>query len=79
MRKTRRNRTPKAERKNDYPVLRKYRGRSYDNAVCKNAEFVEETVKDFSIKFKKNVGCKNLRADGSSHCSKCSKKHNAKK
>lgn len=41
------------------------------NDVCKNASFVKDEVKKTLI----NVGCKNLRVDGSSHCTDCSYKH----
>ena len=76
MRKTKRNRTLKEDRKNDYPVIRKYKGKNYDNAVCKNAEFVKEKLeKDIAIEVIVNKGCKNLRADASSHCAPCSKKY----
>lgn len=42
------------------------------NDVCKNKELVPD--KDIQGQFV-NIGCKNLRANGSSRCSECSKKH----
>lgn len=45
-----------------------------ENAVCKNAKFVKQ---ESGVEV--NEGCKNLRANGSSRCSKCSEKHNGKK
>jgi len=75
MRKTRRNRTLKDLRKNDYPILKRYK----DNDVCKNAIFEKEKIPDTTLEIDINKGCKNLRANGSSRCEKCSKKYNAKK
>lgn len=67
MRKTKRNRTPKELRNNDYPVVREYKGKSYDNDVCKNKIMEQDKYLAWH-----NVGCTNLRANGSSHCEQCS-------
>jgi hypothetical protein len=61
------------------PTLSQLRRKNFKNDVCKNASFVEEAVEGFAVKIKVNKGCKNLRADGSSRCEKCSKKNNEKK
>ncbi|MEI6580838.1 MAG: hypothetical protein WCO07_01555 [bacterium] len=44
-----------------------------ENEVCKNAEYITKN------KQLVNVGCKNLRENGSSHCSDCSYKYAVKK
>lgn len=60
-------------------MRKKYKTKSLENAVCKNAIFVEEKLKDIAVKTIVNKGCNNLRANGSSHCSECSNKYNGKK
>ena len=66
MRKTRRNRTPKELRKTGFPLLKRYK----ENAICKNAIW-EQNIYLEPI----NLGCLNLRANGSSHCAECSENY----
>lgn len=66
MRKTRRNRTPKELRRNDYPIVREYKGKSYDNDVCKNKIMEQDKYLTWH-----NLGCTNLRANGSARCESC--------
>jgi hypothetical protein len=59
MRKTKRNRTPKKDRKNDFIVVDE---RGHD--ICINKEFTKDNKPV-------NIGCKNQRAHGSSRCVEC--------
>ena len=57
------------------PTLTQSRRKGFKNDVCKNAILTQEKVEGFAFEVTVNKGCKNLRANGSSHCEKCSEKY----